>query len=128
MNVVALDTALFKEMYPEFAGLSENALQGYWEIDCQLIDNSEASRIPVQVRKPILYAALCHICRLMTGDIGSVGRVSSASQGSVSASLEYPEVSKQAAYWVQTQCGALVWQLLKPYRTGGLYFYGGRKY
>lgn len=133
MAVVELDTALFRELYPKYADASDQLVEAWWTVACQLIGNTESSRIPynppsVTVRKSILYAALCHVAELMTRGNSAVGRVSSASEGSVSTSFDYPALSKNGAWWAQTQCGALVWQMLLPYRSGGLYFRGGPKY
>jgi hypothetical protein len=46
-----------------------------------------------------------------------VGRVSSASEGSVSASMDMGQQSKNAAFWLQTQYGATFWQATAKYRT-----------
>ena len=133
MAVVELDTGLFRELYPKYEKASDQLIETWWEAVCQLIGNTESSRIPysppsVNTRKVILYAALCHVAELMTRDNGVVGRVSSASEGSVSTAFDFPVLSKSGAWWAQTQCGLMVWQMLLPYRSGGLYFRGGPKY
>lgn len=54
----------------------------------------------------------------------SVGRVNSASQGSVSVSTDYTDPSIGGAWWNQTQPGAYTWKLLK--RNNKLRYYGAR--
>ncbi|MGJ1042649.1 DUF4054 domain-containing protein [Staphylococcus epidermidis] len=53
--------------------------------------------------------------------IDQVGRVASASQGSVSTSFDLPKSGNSAAaeFWNRTNCGMQVWLMLAPYRLGG---------
>ena len=131
-GVVELDVGLFRELYPAYAAATDAQIGAWWDIACDLVGNAPGSRIPydppsVTTRKGVLYATLCHLAELNTRGNGGVGRISSAAEGSVNAQMSYDDKSG-AAWWVQTQCGALVWQLLKPYRSGVLYFRGGCKY
>ena len=45
-----------------------------------------------------------------------VGRISNASEGSVSVQTDMP-TNPNAAWWNQTKYGALAWAALAPYRT-----------
>ena len=126
---VPLDAALFRELYPKFAKSTDAQITQWWGVACVLIDNSPGSRIPydppvILTRRVILYAALCHLAAL-DSRAGLVGRMQSAAEGSVNAGFTYTDRAN-AAWWNQTQCGATVWQMLKPWRTGGLYFSGRR--
>lgn len=46
-----------------------------------------------------------------------VGRVSSATEGSVSVSLDMGAVAENAAWWMQTQYGATFWNMTRALRT-----------
>lgn len=131
-SVVELEMALWHELYPAFATATDLQLTLWWEQINALIDNSPTSPVPYSppsqtTRKAIMYAALCHMAELAGRGNGAVGRVVNSAEGSVNAALAYDDKSGPA-WWVQTQCGALAWQMLKPYRAGGLYFGGGCKY
>lgn len=132
--VVELDTALFRELYPRYAAASDALIEHWWDVACQIVNNSPASPIPyappsVNIRKALLYVLLCHLAELDQRGAGLVGRLGSAAEGSVNAQLASGLDAKAGpAWWQQSQCGATAWQMLKPYRTGGLYFHGGCKY
>ena len=51
-----------------------------------------------------------------TGSTGLVGRISDASQGSVSVRTEFPNEPDEAWY-NQTQWGAMYWAMAAPFRT-----------
>lgn len=130
--VVELDAELFRELYPDHATATDAKIGHWFELACLLIGNRPGSGIPynppnVTTRKTILYVLMCHLAALEArGDI--VGRATSASQGSVSVQLASGlDGGRQASWWQQTQCGAIAWQMLAPYRTGGKWF-GGCKY
>ena len=65
---------------------------------------------------------VAHIAQLLFGSSnqplsGLVGRVTDASQGSVSVSVEFP-TTPDNAWFLQTTYGALFWQLSLPFRLG----------
>ncbi len=75
----------------------------------------------VQSQTNLLNLAVAHICQLFYGANGQtpsalVGRISDATQGSVSVSVDMPEVPG-AAWYMQTPFGAALWQAMAPYRT-----------
>jgi hypothetical protein len=49
-----------------------------------------------------------------------IGRVGSASEGSVSISMSYPEVAG-AEFWSLSKYGIQFWQATAPYRLGRYY-------
>ncbi len=63
---------------------------------------------------------------------GIVGRISTASEGSVSVTAEYAAATSQsAAFYTQTRYGAAYWDAIKAYRTfryipGPTRFFGAR--
>lgn len=133
-GVVVLDVDLFREMYPLYAEASDAQIGGWWELATAIIDNTPASRIPyappsVTTRKVLLYLLMCHFATLDGRGPGAVGRVTQAAEGAVNGQISSAlDQSKQAAWWMQSQCGATAWEILKKFRTGGLYFHGGCKY
>lgn len=127
---VVFDFASFISYYPMFGSVSTIQAQDFFDRACALIDNMAASRIPyspngtppVYTRALILNAAVAHFCYLFTpdatGNVRPVGRISQASEGTVSASFEYSAPhSDIAAFWNQTAFGSYVWIALLPYRS-----------
>lgn len=134
-GVVELDIALFREIYtPHFDSMTDAAIEHWWGVACEFVDNTPASPIPydppnVNSRKAILYALLCHLCELALRGPGGVGRTTNATQGSVSVGMVSSlDQLKNAAWWTQTQCGASAYEMLKTYGVGGWWFNGGPKY
>lgn len=126
---VELDLSLFREIYPQFAEMSDAAVEHWWGVACTLVDNTPASAIPENVRKPLLHALLCHLCALAQRGPDGVGRTTNATQGSVSIGMASAlDQVKGAAWWTQTQCGATAYEMLKEYWVGGVYINGGPKY
>lgn len=128
MAAVELDKAQWREMYPDLADLSDVRLDGLWAVACQIVGNGPRARVPydpergVLTRKWILYALTCHLAALaQRGDM--VGNVTNAAQGSVNAGLALMQQGN-SRWYEQTQCGLTAWQLLAPYRSGGLYVPG----
>lgn len=130
MAVVVFDYAEWALIYPTIAAHTPQPLaEAYFDIATTICDNSPCAIIPYDppektTRKTALYLLVAHIATL-NGPVqnGSVGRVSSATQGSVSVGLEY-NVSKGAAWFTQTQWGATYWQMVRPYMLGGVYHPG----
>lgn len=114
--------------YPQFTNIDQNIITGaalplaevYWRNDGTGLATS------YQTQKTILWLAVAHIAQLMYGQMGAngpqpgglVGRVNSATEGSVSVSTaDFPDQSPSAAWWNQTPYGAAFWQATSPYRT-----------
>ena len=123
-GVVMFDPAEFVGMYPPFATVAPTALQMNFDLATLILNNSPKSRIAsVLVRKPILYLLTAHMTQLLNGKNGEqpsdvVGRISDASEGSVSVSAEWAsQVSANAAWFLQTQYGATAWQMMAQFRT-----------
>ena len=130
MAIVVFDPAQFRLMYPAYTDetkYTDEYLTEYFNQSCALIPNTDTSFIPydpehgIVIRKIILDKVTCHLLTLAELPNTQVGRVSSASQGSVSTSFELLNgKSESAQWWLQTQCGAMAWQLLARYRLGGM--------
>lgn len=74
------------------------------------------------VQLALLDMVVAHLAYMQYGLPGQppspiVGRISSASQGSVSVSTEFPGQPASAAWWDQTRYGANYWAATLPYRT-----------
>lgn len=122
-QVVPFDYATFVALFPELAS-SISAIQGqnYWNMAGLYADNSPASIIrDLGARGTILYMTTAHIASLLAPINGNppnplVGRISNATEGSVSVQTDL-EVTANEAWWAQTKYGLLAWQALAPYRT-----------
>lgn len=128
MAVVVFDPALFKEAFPEFASVPDARLTVLFSLATGIVDNTDASPVvDVVLRTNMFYYIVAHLLTLFgytstTGavvpPIGVVGRVASATEGSVSTSLAYSvPTNASEAWWTQTQYGALYWMLSLPYRS-----------
>lgn len=121
------------QRYPEFKNISNALADLYFAEACLYIDNT--GRGPVidpNVQTIFLNMATAHIAALNSPVIGGeytdgtgsipgptlVGRIASATEGSVTASAEMPEQPGSAAWWQQTKYGAALWQASLPYRLG----------
>lgn len=73
-------------------------------------------------RAQLLNLVTAHITALLNGvngepPAGTVGRISSATQGSISVQTDFKTDSEAAAYYNQTQWGATYWLSTAVYRT-----------
>lgn len=131
MAVVTFNPAAFKTAFPEFATVPDARLQLLFNLaGSSILDNSDASIIvdPAQ-RAPLLDLLVAHLLTLFgtggtaaggagTGARGVVGRVASATEGSVSTSLAYSIPAGAGEAWFQqTQYGAMYWMATAPWRS-----------
>lgn len=127
MAVVVFNYADWTAMFPEMSGVPEPAAEGFFSIVELLVDNTDCSPITnIKQRTSLLYFATAHVAALAGYPVaaggsaapsGVVGRVSSATEGSVSVSSDWGSVSNSQAWWLQTQYGATFWQLTAAFRT-----------
>ena len=110
MAKVVFDPAHFKEIYPQFAGISDTQLEWFFKKSEQILDNSENSCIDEDTRLIWFYLLVAHYAELQTqiqSGNSAVGRISSATEGSVSVSLDYPTSAVGREKWFnQTPYGA----------------------
>ncbi len=122
--VVTFDAEKFKTMYPRFKNMADETLELYFQIACQICDNTETSIVKdLKERELLLYVLTCHIATLQARGSDIVGPLTSASEGGVSAS--FGALNNQNWY-NQTQCGAIYWQMTAKYRMGPRYYAGCR--
>lgn len=119
MNVVIFNPTEFREVYPEFATMTDKALNFYFEGACGLLDNTDNSMVTNLVeRKILLYYLVCHLATLAKRGNDNVGRIMSANEGSVSISFG---ALRDENWFTQTRCGAMFWEMTKKYRHGVVY-------
>lgn len=130
MAVFQFSVQDFLARYPEFVAVDPALLSAYFEEATLYCDNSDNSLISsASKRGLILNMATAHIAALNAGSndegpVDSVGRVSSATEGSVSVTLDAGPVRNAQAWWLQTKYGAAFWAATRQYRTMR-YFPGG---
>lgn len=137
MSTVILDVTVFRAMYPEFSSLSDLEIENLFMLAQVLLENNDCSVVVnEEKRKVLLYLLTAHLAFLGVGisptspGAGSspgakssiVGRISSATEGSVTIGLDLASnIPFRAAYFAQSKYGLLFWQMMAPYRTG-LYY------
>ena len=116
--MVTLNISRFRALFEQFSAYADEQLTAYFMRAELYINNTARAIIPNPPREMILYLTMAHLLTLYAPgkDGGAVGRVSSASQGSVNVSLDFP-TAVNAAWWNQTQFGAEVWVATAKYRT-----------
>ena len=115
MPSVVFDPAAFKARYPEFASVGDLLLQACFGEAGLYLSNTDNSPVQNVTRRAVLLNMLtAHIAALggalsSDGQPRPVGRVSSATEGSVSAAFEGPPPGS-AQWFQQSQYGAAFWQ------------------
>ncbi|MDU7759692.1 MAG: DUF4054 domain-containing protein, partial [Enterobacter asburiae] len=108
MAIVVFDINAFRERYPEFDTVSDTLLNAYFVEATVYLDNTDCSPVTdVNVRAVYLNMLVAHIAALNSGvggqkPSGLVGRVASASEGSVSVSTGEVPVSPSSWWYLQT--------------------------
>jgi hypothetical protein len=125
MNGVAIFVyADWSALYPQLAlWIGAPAAQQYFNMATIYLDNTPTSLVQdVTQRTMLLYMLTSHIAQLLAPQNGQnasplVGRISDATEGSVTvrAEMKYPEGSAQ--WYQQTSYGAMYWAATTQYRT-----------
>lgn len=121
-NVFVFDPDAFKLAFPQFASYSNEQLMWFFESIEYIIDNSESSCISLKNRKRWFWLLVAHKAelqnRINSGNTGLVGRISSATEGSVSISTDYPIGSGALEQWLKsTPYGAEFYAVTAAWRT-----------
>jgi hypothetical protein len=131
---ITFDYNAFVGMYPEFAAITPQMAANYFLMSNQYFANSPdnpALAVGIEHMTMLAYMCTAHIAFLLAprdangrpaavGQPASpiVGRVNSASQGSVSIGAELQgSGSPSEAFFTQTQYGFMFWQATAQYRT-----------
>lgn len=130
-GVVSFNYGEWATLFPEFSNLSQSQATLYFGLAQQWCDNTISSPVGDYslggMRDTYLNLVTAHVAMLLAGAASqpasqSVGRVSAASEGSVSATLYMPEAKSSAeAFFSQTKYGLMFWTATAQYRYGGLY-------
>lgn len=129
MGVVVFDSAAFIARYPVFAAFYAafpDALQGYFDTATLFLNNTPCSVVGDLTRRAtllnMLVAHLLQLDGVLTpagsgSTAGQVGRISGATEGSVSAQFAMEGVTGNSAFFMQTAYGTQYWYATAPYRT-----------
>ena len=135
MAVVVWDESTWRAVYPQFDEgqpyyCTSAQLSGLWQIATTLVDNSDSAAIPyepakgIYTRQILLWALMCHLATLAwQGRQGQYGTLNSATEGSVTASFQVPQLPAQGAtgaWYGLTACGLMAWTILRRYALGGV--------
>lgn len=128
-GVVQFDNSEFIAVWPEFTGIASGRNQVAFNFATLLLNNSCGSVVDdANIRMGLLYLLTAHVGFLINGTNDGagkitppyqvVGRLASATEGSVSAATEYSsQISQSEAFYIQSKYGALYWQITSVYRT-----------
>jgi len=122
--------ATWAASYPQFAAtVTSGTFPTYFLLaelycantDCAIVPYDLTANPPILTRGTILDLLMAHVAQLLVGSSlvpasGIVGRIDSATQGSVSVSSDMP-TEPTAAWWNTTQWGAMAYAALAPFRT-----------
>jgi hypothetical protein len=117
--------ATFKALFTQFATVPDALLNLYFQLATMIVDNTCNSVVSdATLREQLLNLLVAHMATLWptAASAGSgggiVGNVTSATEGTVSVSAAWASsVSQSMAYFIQTQFGAMFWQLTSPFRS-----------
>ncbi|NNS07336.1 DUF4054 domain-containing protein [Erwinia sp. JH02] len=128
MAIVVLDIPKFRAMFPEFSNVTDETLPFLFDQATDYLNNSDFSLVDdVIKRERLLYLLMAHLASVRYGDAngnggtGMVGRISSASEGSVSVSSDAGQVEFRYMWYTQSQYGMEFWQATKVYRMANYY-------
>ena len=113
----------FKLAYPSFEKYTDEQLNFMFDmVENDILDNTVSTCIPLKTRKKFFYLLVAHMAELQSriddGNSGLVGRISSASEGSVSISSDYLSSPTALAQWLnQTPYGATYYAMSARYRV-----------
>lgn len=118
---VIFNADTFVARFPEFSGTNGELLEMYFDEACLKLKNTDSSIVKDEKeRRILLYLLTAHIAQLgqqtAKGNGNLVGRISSASEGSVSVSTDAGPVTNAQAWYMQTVYGAEYWALTAKYR------------
>lgn len=127
--IAVWDQTAFLTAYPNFTGVPSGTLEATFNIATIYLRNDGTSPIrSVALQTTLMFMLTAHLLQITFGPDGEgakagntggspglVGRISSASEGSVNVSLDYPS-TPNSAWFLQTPYGANFWQATANYR------------
>ncbi len=120
--IATFDYGAWVVRYPEFQTLARSQVEAFFA-EATIYHSNDGSG-PVnnaEHQKLLLGMLVAHIASLNVGINGEsasplVGRISSASEGSVSVSVDLPGIPGTAAWYGQSKYGLAYWQATAGYR------------
>lgn len=118
MAQVVFDPAAFKVAYPAFSAVDDGFLQSCFVQAGFYLSNKDCSPVQdVADREALLWMLTAHIAYLQgalnppgtTSGPAPVGRLGSATEGSVSVSYDFGPTTNREAWYLQSQWGAMFW-------------------
>lgn len=119
-GVVVFDIAKFRAIYPNI-NATDAQLESYFVEATMLLNNTDKSCVKNLVEREILlFLLVAHLAmlqgRVETGN-DAVGRVASATEGSVSVSFDNGTTTLSDKWYQQTPYGSKYWALTSKYRS-----------
>lgn len=128
---VQFSFSLWVQQFPEFASLTSQQGQFYFDLATVIHRNDGTGPVTnPSVQLNLLNLMTSHMATLYSQSLGDqspgspksasspVGRINSATEGSVSVQTDYGStISQQQAFCIQTKYGATWWALTGQYRT-----------
>lgn len=124
-SVVVFNPTAFTTRYPEFSTVDSGLLYEYFTEATLYLNNTINSVVQdVATRALMLNMVTAHIAAMNgqgangQGSSPLVGRIDSATEGSVTVHAQYTNAQSGSAAWFnQTKYGAAYWAASKPYRS-----------
>ena len=122
MGIVVFDPVGFVARYPEFSTVSNPLLTDYFTEATIYLNNTDTSPVlDLNIRAMLLNMLVAHIAAINSGINGQaasplVGRINSATEGSVSVGTDMGPVTNSQAWYLQTKYGASYWAATSIYR------------
>lgn len=124
MAVAVFNSVLFKARYPEFAAISNDVLAAMFAEAGLYLNNTDCSIVQDVTRRGVLLnmltAHIAFIGGLLNADSQPrpVGRVSAATEGSVSATFDFTPATPGSGPWfAMSQYGSAFWQATSDLRS-----------
>ena len=119
-GVVEFNVNKFRSLYPTLKSTGDQ-LNWYFVESTMLLNNTSKSCVKsLAEREVLLFLLVAHFAVLqqrVEGDNEAVGRISSASEGSVSVSLDNGQTTLSDKWYQQTPYGSKYWALTAKYRS-----------
>ena len=120
---VAFNYSAWALRYPEFASVDPLLVEAYSAEATMYHRNDGGGPVRDAAQQAVLLnMATAHVCALNAAlggqpSPGIVGRVTNASEGSVSVAAQMDLPPGTAQWWAQTKYGAAYWTATAPFRT-----------
>lgn len=133
---VTFSASEWRGMWPGMALISDAAGQNFFNIATMFCNNRLGPVKCLDLLKSLLYMVTAHLAFLFsprdangnpssTGTMPAptiVGRINSATEGSVTVQSEFAsQIPMQAGFWLQSPYGAAFWQATAIFRAGKYY-------